>query len=491
MKTFNVSKADKIIIYGAAYIGKDILHRVRNLGYNVECFLDKRADKLISVDNVNVFCPDKYETDKENAVVIIATGNPNSVANYLVELGYRKIVYDAYATNLDNGAVVYMAKVYDGIMGGNDFLKDIPYYYRDVMDNRFHDNGYITEENGKVVAYISADLFFVKEGKKDSHFYCKYANLISYIKAYDGNAINIAETISSLSKKICVEKLSGSDFGEMEEDRRLYTQTQLNKLNLKLNYGMEWFISNAIDIKAEGTKFIVDEKDVFRVAFFLAKGLQRVPARMTKSDYEHLKNLSVLNETIEYAKTHDLLTSYTLLEHPNFYSFPAARDIGAHSRMINICKYIADNGICISDKKVIDVGSYFGYLSRFFYRMGAKVTSVEYNEEGCNFGKKLNALLYCEGIETVCGGAQELNRKNEFDIAVMLTVLYWHLDSPLGIELIHAVDEMTKSMMIWESGDEPEREKEFIINNSAFKKYVRIAETVGTGKVREMGIWYK
>ena len=73
----------------------------------------------------------------------------------------------------------------------------------------------------------------------------------------------------------------------------------------------------------------------------------------------------------------------------------------------------------------------------------------------------------------------------------MLTVLYWHMDTPLGIKLIKAVDHMTKKFLLWESGDEPEREKHFIFSHSSFHTYEKICETVGTGKLRELGIFTK
>ena len=55
MKTYKLSKEYNYVIYGAAFLGVQILTGLRNSGYNVNAFLDKRASELKEVEGVKVY----------------------------------------------------------------------------------------------------------------------------------------------------------------------------------------------------------------------------------------------------------------------------------------------------------------------------------------------------------------------------------------------------------------------------------------------------
>ncbi len=489
MRTYDVKKSDRIVIYGAAYVGKDICRKMAALGYQVDAFLDKRADVIQEAEGRRVYMPDEFQCNAEEIIVIISTSNPLSVANYLWGLGYRKIIYKSFTTHTSSDVVRQMAKVYNGLVEGQGLIDGIP-YYNEEMDERFVDGAWIGHDNDMVRAFVPTDLMFEKE-KTEEHIYVKYAELLAYLKAFDGNAMGIIDTIRRYSLHGSVEKLNGEDYELSPTERVSYTQLRLNELNLQLNYGMNWFIENPVEVYAENGKFYVQHKDIFKICFLLSKGLQRIPAVMSEKDYAYWKNMSAFNEVVDYARKRDVIYSYTMLEHPNFFNFPIGRDVGGNARMVHICRFLKENHIDIAGKKVMDIGSYYGFLSRFFARLGGIVTGVEFNKDTYGMGMRLNKLMHCEEIETICGGAQDVKRDNEFDITVMLTVLYWHLDTPLGLELLYAVDNMTKKWLLWESGGEPEREKKFIIEHSSFSRYYKICETTGSGVLREMGAFCK
>lgn len=490
MRTFEVKKEDRIVIYGAAYVGVDLCRKVLSLGFDVDAFMDRKADSLGQVEGRKVFLPEAYDGKGGDTVVIIATSNPVSVANYLLSMGYERIIYNAVVNQASPKAVRLMSSAYQKLASGGGFAPEIPYYEVE-MDERFLDGAMIGQDGDKVLAYVPTDLLFEKDGNGEGHIYVRHADLLTYLAAFDGNVENLIETISSYVSHAEVEKLNGEDFELSPRDRISYTQSRLNEMNLQLNRGMDWFVKNPISVCAGDDKFYVQRGDLFKVFFLLSKGLQRIPAVMPKSDYDKWVNQGVLREVIAYAQKRDMVFSYTPLEHPNFFNFPVGRDIGGNERMIRICQFLKGHGIEVSGKKVIDIGSYYGYLSRFFARMGSVVSAVEFDEEIYGMSVHLNKLMHLEKIESILGGAQDLKRDHEFDIAIMLTVLYWHLDTPLGLELIHAVDNMTKSLLIWESGGEPDREKKFVMDHSSFSGYYKICETTGSGLLRELGVFYK
>ena len=51
------------------------------------------------------------------------------------------------------------------------------------------------------------------------------------------------------------------------------------------------------------------------------------------------------------------------------------------------------------------------------------------------------------------------------------------------------INQVTKDYLVWESGDEIEQEKKFVLEHSSFTNYEKIMETFGTGKIRELGIF--
>ena len=486
METFVITGAEKFIIYGAAYLGCDVYCKLKRKGYYVKCFLDKRANILENKMGVDILHPEHYSGDK-NCVVVIATGNPISVAYYLQSIGFKKLLYsNPFADKNLSLDAWCMQKGYEEFMMGRIPL-NIPVFNSKTMDVRFCDDALIEEKCNETIAYAPIDLMFCGSTGDEIHFYTKYLDLICYLSAFSEDN-NLQEKIKEISSQIDIEKIGGIDIVLSSEERMVYTQTKLNTMHILLNRGMEWYIQNPIRVKVRENKIIVDDKDAFLICFFVSKGLQKIPVSMSNEDYMHWKNSSVLSEVVQFAVSHDLLTSYTMLEHPNFYLFPAARDIGRNNRMLEICKYLKDNKVDISGKNIVDIGSYFGGISRFFCRMGGRVTSVETTKNAYEFSVLFNKLMYCDSIVSILGDAQNVINK-KYDITVMLTVLYWHIHSEAGVELMHAVDYMTNGMMIWESGDSIEEEKNFILKNSSFTKYQKISETVGTGRVRELGVW--
>lgn len=485
---FRINISDPIAIYGTDYNGRDILCKLRSQGYRIECFMDIWTDYLSELDGIPVIDPDKYNGEKKELIVIIAARNPISVANKLVRLGFSKLIYDAKTyRNGENADIIQMHRAFSAIRNGIYKDEKIPFYDGDKMDYRLDNDAIICCDEVSVTAFVHVDLFFIEDSGTFSHIYTEHRNLIRYLESFEGS--DNSDLIIQYSENNALECLFGYDYRMSPEERREFTEAQMNLLSLQLDHGIESIVNNPVSARYIDNKFIIDPQDVFRVCFFIIRGIQLLPVKMDKEDYRFWINQGCLDEIRRYMRCHDLLTSYTMIEHPNLYLFPAARDIGKTNRLIRIGAYLSDNNVTVNNMSVLDVGSYYGAVSRFFYRMGGRITSIEYNIELYEFGKLINKLMHCEGIESLYGDARDLNRKNEFHITVMLTVLYWHLDTKAGIDLLKAVDEMTRDMLIWESGDEAEKEKRFIIENSSFRRYKKICSTIGTGKVRELGVW--
>lgn len=486
MDTYNLNENSTFIIYGASHQGRNIKASLDRQGYKIECFLDEKYYRVKQIDELSVCNPEEIKCG--DYVYIIVKNNPHSFANLLFEKGVRKIIYNPLLySRTDNDYINGMVNAFFMIENVIDSKINIPYYNPEFMDDRFVDASFIRYKGDETLAYIPTDLLFEKNNRK--HFYIKYADLIESFKEMDGRGdglSNIEKYIESYS----LTKLTNRRF-DRTSDKLRYIQEQFNCYNMRLNCGMDWFINNPIKVIFDDNRFLIENNDVFHVAFLIAKGIFRIPALISKEEYFRWINAEKLLTAVHYAKTKKMLVSYTPLEHPYFYNFPIARDIGGNSRIITICKWLMEEGIEIENKSVIDMGAYYGFFSRFFSRLGAKVTLVEANENSFGFCKQLNELMRLNSINMYCGEIEKLEETSSYDICLLLTVLYWYYKDTIGLRILNVVDRVTKGALLWESGDQIEEEKEWIMSNSSFKHYKKIAKTIGTGKIRELGVFWK
>lgn len=485
MDTYNLKDNSIFIIYGASYLGRNIKSSLEKQGYKIECFLDEKP-YISKIDELLVRNP--KEDMNNDYVYIIAKNNPQSFANTLFEKGARKIIYNPVLyRSTENNYINEMAKAFFMIENVIDLNFHIPYYNPEYMDDRFIDGSLIYDMGDEILAFIPTDLLF--EINDRQHIYIKYADLIENLKEIDGWHIDS----SSFEKYIegdSLTKLVTRRF-DRTSDKLRYLQEQFNCYTLRLNGGLDWFINNPIKVFFEDNKFWVYRHDIFQIVFLLSKGIFRIPGIINKKDYFYWINKDKLSGVIDYAKSKELLVSYTPLEHPHFYNFPIARDIGGNSRIMLICKWMMEEGIEIKDKTIIDIGAYYGFFSRFFNRLGAKVTLVEANENSFGFCNQFNELMRMDNIKMYCCEIQNLDEICSYDICLLLTVLYWYYKDAIGLKILNVIDRVTKGFLLWESGDQIAEEKEWIKNNSSFKYYKMISKTIGTGKIRELGVFWK
>ena len=153
MAKYNLCKENRYIIYGAAFMGKDVLRGLQKAGYNVEAFLDIRAEELKSVEGIRVLHPDVYDREeKENIVVIVAITNvfeQPQVAAYLQKKGYRKIICKLSADGVfAEKSAKELFEVYEDILNGNisenTIIEELSYkcqdiYFEDQLLPGYHD----------------------------------------------------------------------------------------------------------------------------------------------------------------------------------------------------------------------------------------------------------------------------------------------------------------------------------------------------------------
>ena len=424
----------------------------------------------------------------------------------------NKIVFCPCASLSNSNEVLNnLEKVYKSIQYGRINESDTACKYDpNFVDFQF-ENGVLLKEDGNyVTVLLSSDLCFVGIDsvnatlaekspdfleRKEYPIYMAFYEWINYFKAIAGTTLHTKKVVEEFSDYVMRNPIVDQMMFPRTKQGMLDMLTSQNNLFNRLIHEFQsrtdFFIESPVEAVWKDRGYFHINNGIDRICFFLTLGLQFVPAKITKQDYYRWLNKEKLDKCISYAKTNHVVAAYAPIPHPNFYFFPAYRDIGGHKRIQKIAEFLMYNHISIKGKKVLDAGSYYCYLSQFFARIGAEVTAVEFNPTSSEFGKLLNELLYCSNIQSICTGIDNIDTSERFSFTIMLTVLYWHLNTPLGLQILHNVDLVTENFLLWESGDEPESEIQFILENSSFNKYIKISETIGTGKVRELGVFCK
>lgn len=256
----------------------------------------------------------------------------------------------------------------------------------------------------------------------------------------------------------------------------------------ELNKGMDFFIKHPSvgHWNKKGYFNLLDGHH--RAAFLYNSGLRKIPVRISKGDYELWLNTGIARKVHDIIKKQERFEFYQPVLNPYFMNLHPYREDYAKSRIHHILEYFGNTRF--ANRTVLDVGACLGYFGQMFARMGAKVTMIEHDPIHFELLNELNNLLYAD-CETVMQPFENYETSKSFDIAIMLTVFYHYLkDEKVKKKFLENINRYVKSVLIWESGDRADYEKEQIMKYTKFKTFEHICYTYATGKFRELGIFF-
>jgi SAM-dependent methyltransferase len=237
---------------------------------------------------------------------------------------------------------------------------------------------------------------------------------------------------------------------------------------------------------ADRNVFIIDDGH-HRATYMRMRGFRRIPALISYEDWKSWLNLPYgyhVNQVIAQQRR-ELIHTPVLT--PMIHPMRVVRDNQYRSRLDHLMAFLGDR---VLSGKLLDIGSNTGFFSFHFLREGMAVTGCELDEDHHSIANSLGDL-YRLPHRFILGPAQDfLEQETDFTGCLLLTVLYHLIKNEQHKRLLKLIDQGVSDFIIWESGDDPQMEKELITSSTKFRNYSRISMTQATGKTREFGVFY-
>lgn len=222
-----------------------------------------------------------------------------------------------------------------------------------------------------------------------------------------------------------------------------------------------------------------------RSAFLRTSGVRYVHVAATEEDWESWRHSAGVEAVRKIISEQRRIEFYTPILHPEFQALNPLRDFAYKSRFDHIMEFLGPR--CRSGT-LVDIGSNAGFFAHHFMREGFNVVGFDPDPNHHALAMALSTLYRLPAtFEDV--PFQDASSNHRFDGALLLTVLYHFLEKREHQPLLAKLDALVEHFVIWESGSHPDDEKRQISGHTKFTHYVKIANTYGTGRMRELGIF--
>lgn len=331
---FQLDRDSSILIYGAAAIGVIIHNICEEKGISVKGFIDKRGDEISYLCGLRVWSLSDGDIEKldKNVVVFIAVKNVfehDNIVRKLLEYGFNNIIYRPYAVIKGEGTEeekqIYNA--YDKFMSKDIEFPWIPLPRTfKIYSYNLQDCSIIKTEGKYITVYVPLECLFTdNKGVKTSRTWADLPVMtliphIDFFKYLDGeNGYSYHHYLN-----YCITAAESG--GQIKVTDRWIENVIKNRadvyenMSLSLERDFDFFVRNAPagEWNPKGYFNLISGKH--RATFFLAKGRQYFPLKISEDDYKNWVNKTVLNELADKFIDLDIQECHAPVEHPYFYN---------------------------------------------------------------------------------------------------------------------------------------------------------------------------
>lgn len=356
-ENFTFDKSKGIILYGAASIGLLSYEALVSLGYNIVCYIDKRADDIRSFQGLPVYRINDSVLDEmknDNYVVYVSVKNVfehTNIANLLIEAGFENILY--MPLSAINGL-------------GNDRQNKLYKKCELALQNKYDDIGccpkskepdmyepdnrsLIAQNEDTVTAFISIEQLHTDKKDRATPWFDKsilcllpHIGLFRFINGESGYS-------PDRYMDFCVASAAGSNI-EVSESWRQNVIKNRSMIYEHMSHSMElesdFFSRNAPNVFYEDGVFNLNSGK-HRAAFFASLKRKYIPVKVQKDSYKEFINESCVHTLSEYLKQNHIFVLDAPIPHPYFFDYPCdSKEF--YYRLLDKLMY------CLADKRYID-----------------------------------------------------------------------------------------------------------------------------------------
>ena len=496
MCNFELVIHSPVLIYGAGMFGQKIYHKIKDI-YKIEGFIDRNVR---SIDGIEVAVYDlEHIAEFHYCSVIVCTHNANwhyEIAEDLYAKGFEKIIFLAMSDNYPEKKAIQMNRIYNYFLEEEySCLCGIP-CYQDMKERNFTEN-IIRENKEYVVVWCGKELLY---SYNKFHDYIKIDGLP---KLYLDVPIIAYEPCTSLfrffmnaiegdvEKFVEVGRKVDNSFETTEEEflNSQYDTYQL--LEKTFEKGVDACQYMPIDVKWNPRGYFNLIDGHHRCAFYWLKGLQSMPVRMKRKDYEIWMNQPCFDKVKTLLKEEggEQILPSVKIAHPVLQGYTCRYAEYGTTILDILTEWLYKEGL--NFQSILEVSDYQGFYGRNFFRMkkAEQIVSVVQGDKEIKLAKAIAELQYIpdDAIKILSSLDEAIERNQTFEVG-MLCGVYSIEELEINLDKLN---NCLTNILFWQSKLNSQAEKEYILKYSDFHHYKDLATRFVNGRLCEIGVFVK
>lgn len=405
-QTFDITKENRLYIYGGGELGRSFFRQLMKDGFCVQGIIDRNAEKLKAEERIFILSVECFaHYFKNDDVVIVCVHNAlwhTEIVESLKRIGVNNILFIPLNKDYSRLWSNEMLKAYNYFINREyNKLKNIPTLSLLLDHSITPAKAVLKETDNSVMCWIDITSLYTSESvgyatkryapvELEAYADTPMPGMIPYVNLFRllaGQEGGEADSFLRLCKRFqnSIDEYSDEEFISDRFD--LY-----NELSSQFNFGIERFIESAPDCKWNCKGFFNLLDGMSRTTFLYTRGFQFVPVKIKRNEFNNWVNETGIKKVLPTLPP----TTNWEIEHPGFIEYPV-RYPGVKFKILTAIEEYY-NKEKWEGKTVVDGTNTDGCIARYFARQGANVIRVV-KDEKYDFERELiNLFLFKDSI---------------------------------------------------------------------------------------------